>query len=128
MRLILILLPFLFCSSVFGQVWVQYAETKNKKFFFDSYRKYKNGDTVIVWDLNEVKFLKEDKKNSFSYKSAIFATEYNCRKKQKRTLNYKLLSGSMGSGNIISEKSLVSEWEDASNQTLGGKLYKHICE
>ena len=123
MKILLLLFLFSVKNVSFSEEWINYAENNKKKYFFNSFKKYKNGDTVIFWDLHQLNVKRNNK-----YKSILFAAEYNCRKKTKRTLNQKKYMGSMGTGKIFYEKSEVTKWFNASIDGTIGKLYKYICE
>ena len=45
-----------------------------------------------------------------TYRSILYAVEFNCRKEQRRVLSWQRKSESMGNGAIVSEYSQVSEW------------------
>ncbi len=127
MKKILLSLLLLTSLPVCAQGWVRYADNDAGTMYFDSLRTRKMGDTAFVWDLHDLKAGAKDEAG-LSYRSTLYATEYNCRSRQRRVLSAARYAEPMGKGSISSEISMVSAWSEALPDSLPGQLFNHICE
>jgi len=110
-----------------AQGWVRYAQTEEGLMYFDSLRTRKMGDTAFVWDLHDMPGIATDDSGK-QFRSVLYAVEYQCRAKKRRVLSMTRHTEHMGVGAAASEETVVSEWREASADSLGGELFKHICE
>ena len=117
----------LLCLPASAQHWVRYAETDQGRMYFDSLRTRKMGDTAFVWDLHDLTSAGTDGSGR-AFQSVLYATEYQCRARKSRVLGITRLAGSMGSGPVVGEETLVSDWREAIPDSLGARLFDHICE
>jgi hypothetical protein len=127
MRKILLAGMLLITLPAFAQGWVRYAQTDAASMYFDSLHTRKMGDTAFVWDLHDLVNAATEG-NGKTYRSALYAIEYNCRARKRRVLGATFMTESMGKGATAAEESLVSDWTDAATGSLAGELFKHICE
>lgn len=110
-----------------AQGWVRYAETEESLLYFDSLRTRKMGDTAFVWDLHDLKAEGRDAQGK-TYRSALYATEYQCRARKHRTLGITRHAEPMGRGAAVSEDSGAGNWMETKPDSLAGELFKHVCE
>lgn len=127
MKRILIILGLLITLPACAQHWVRYAQTDEGNMYFDSLRTRKMGDTAFVWDLHDLTSPASDGSGK-SFRSVLYATEYQCRIRKSRVLGITRLTDALGAGAVASEETLVSEWRDANPESLAGQLFNHICE
>lgn len=110
-----------------AQGWVRYAQTEEANMYFDSLRTRKMGDTAFVWDLHDRQSTTTDS-NGKQFRSVLYAVEYQCRANKRRVLGIARHAQNMGVGAAVSEEAIVGEWSEVSAGSLGGELFKHICE
>lgn len=110
-----------------AQGWVRYAETEESLLYFDSLRTRKMGDTAFVWDLHDLKAESRDAQGN-TYRSALYATEYQCRARKHRTLGITRHAEPMAKGAAVSEDIGAGNWMETKPDSLAGELFKHICE
>ncbi len=127
MKKILALLFLLTTLPASAQGWVRYAQTDEALLYFDSLRTRKMGDTAFVWDLHDLKTEGRDPQGK-PYRSALFATEYQCRARKHRWLGVTRHSEAMGQGSPVSEETGAGEWQETRKASLAGQLFNHICE
>lgn len=114
-------------SSASAQEWIPYAQTSLATQYFDLQRAVAMGNTTaFIVDLHDLKAQTNDV-NGKPYLSIIYATEFNCRKAQRRVLSRQLMSERMGKGTVVSEHSEVGEWSDAKVPGLA-RLMMAACE
>jgi hypothetical protein len=53
-----------------------------------------------------------------TYRSIVYAMEFNCRKEQRRVLSFQKMSESMGTGSVVSEQSHVGEWMEVKTPAI----------
>lgn len=110
-----------------AQGWVRYAQTDEAILYFDSLRTRKMGDTAFVWDLHDLKTESQDGQGKV-YRSALFATEYQCRARKHRWLGVTRHAEPMATGAAVAEETGAGEWVETRPESLAGQLFKHICE
>ena len=108
------------------EVWIRYAESETATMYFDSLRTRKMGDTSFVWDLHDLKAGATDASGN-SYRSVMYAIEYQCRARKRRVLGIQRYSDAMGKGKAV-EETMTGEWTATPPESLGGQLFDHICE
>ena len=110
MKRILTLLLFLSLSSAHAQQWIPYSQTSQGTQYVDLQRAVSmGGSTAFILDLHDMKSDANDADGK-TYRSILYAVEFNCRKEQRRVLSLQRKSESMGNGAVVSEYSHVSEW------------------
>jgi hypothetical protein len=110
MKRILTLLLFLSLSSAHAQQWIPYSQTSQGTQYVDLQRAVvMGGSTAFILDLHDMKSDANDADGK-TYRSILYAVEFNCRKEQRRVLSLQRKSESMGNGAVVSEYSQVSEW------------------
>jgi hypothetical protein len=110
MKRILTLLLFTSLSSAHAQQWIPYSQTSQGTQYVDLQRAVvMGGSTAFILDLHDMKSEANDADGK-TYRSILYAVEFNCRKEQRRVLSWQRKSESMGNGAIVSEYSQVSEW------------------
>jgi hypothetical protein len=110
-----------------AQGWVRYTQTDEAILYFDSLRTRKMGDTAFVWDLHDLKTESRDVQGK-AYRSALFATEYQCRARKHRWLGVTRHAEPMAAGAAVAEETGAGEWVETRPDSLAGQLFKHICE
>ena len=108
------------------QAWVRYAETGEATLYFDSLRTRKMGDTSFVWDLHDLNAIATDE-NGKTYRSVLYATEYQCRARKRRVLGILRHAEAMGKGEAT-EVVMTGDWTPTPPGSLAGQLFDHICE
>ncbi len=108
------------------EIWLRYEETDTAAMYFDSLRTRKMGDTSFVWDLHDLKNAVTDP-NGKTYQSVMYAIEYQCRARKRRVLGIQRYAEAMGKGAAV-EETMTGEWMPTPPESLGGKLFEHICE
>ena len=126
MKKIATLLLLLAALPAWSQVWLPYAQTDSATLYFDSLRTRKMGDTAFVWDLHDLKAEAKDGSGR-AYRSVMYATEYQCRIRQRRVLSVLLHAGPMATGAAV-EAVTVGDWEATPPNSIAGQLFEHICE
>jgi hypothetical protein len=112
MKKILPLLWFLLLGSAHAQQWIPYSQTSQGTQYFDLQRAVvMGGSTAFILDLHDMKSELNDGDGKI-YRSIVYATEFNCRKEQRRVLSVQRKSESMGKGIVVTETSQVSDWID----------------
>lgn len=109
-----------------AEVWIRYAESESATMYYDSLRTRKMGDTSFVWDLHDLKAGATDASGQ-SYRSVMYAFEYQCRARKRRVLGVQRYTEAMGKGAPI-EETMTGEWMPTPPESLGGQLFSHICE
>ena len=110
MKRILTLLLFTSLSSAHAQQWIPYSQTSQGTQYVDLQRAVvMGGSTAFILDLHDMKSDANDADGK-TYRSILYAVEFNCRKEQRRVLSLQRKSESMGNGAVVSEYSQVSEW------------------
>lgn len=127
MKKIFALSLLILCTPALAQSWVRYVRTGDANLYYDSQRTVVMGGTAFIWDLHDLKSEATDPDGQ-PYRSVLYATEYNCRKEQRRVLSFQRMSDSMGKGTLVSENSMVSPWVDAPSQTAAARLMDIACE
>lgn len=113
MKKLLVLFLSVFITSASAQEWTPYAQTSLATQYFDLQRAVAMGNTTaFIVDLHDLKSEAKDADGK-AYLSIVYATEFNCRKGQRRVLSQQRMSERMGSGAVVSENSVVGEWSDA---------------
>lgn len=126
MKKITTLLLLLTAFPAWSQVWLSYGQTDSAMLYFDSLRTRKMGDTAFVWDLHDLNVETKDDSGR-AYRSVMYATEYQCRIRQRRVLSTLLHAGPMATGATV-EVVTAGAWEATPPDTLAGELFNHICE
>lgn len=126
MKRIVTLLLLLTTLPALAQVWICYAQTDTATLYFDSLRTRKMGDTAFVWDLHDLNKPAKDDAGRV-YRSVMYATEYQCRIRQRRVLSILLYPEPMAKGTDI-EVIASGEWTATPPDSLSGQLFDHICE
>lgn len=127
MKKLAALLLMLTALPAFAQGWVRYAQTDDANFYFDSLRTRKMGDTAFVWDLHDLKTESRDPQGR-AFRSALYATEYQCRARKHRWLGVTRHAEPMGKGAAVAEEAGAGEWVETRPDSLAGQLFNHICE
>jgi hypothetical protein len=117
----------LLTGLVYAQTWTRYAQTDQASQYFDKHRVIKMGSTAMIWDLHDLKKAALDAKGN-SYRSILYATEYNCRMGQYRILSVQKLASPMGSGEVIAEETEAGAWHNAADSTAADKLLVEACD
>lgn len=84
-----------------------------------------DGNKIKVWQISDYK--RANKHGSKPYWSLKSQTEYDCKRAQSRILNYSLLSGKMGEGEMVYSDSAVNEWRPVAAGSTGEKSWKAAC-
>ena len=93
-----------------AQQWVPYSQTSKATQYFDLQRAITmGGSAAFILDLHDMKS-EENDADGKTYRSVVYAMEFNCRKEQRRILSFQKMSESMGTGSVVSEQSQVGEW------------------
>lgn len=108
------------------EIWIRYAESDTATMYFDSLRTRKMGDTSFVWDLHDLKAGATDAGGN-SYRSVMYAIEYQCRARKRRVLGIQRYTDAMGKGKAV-EETMTGEWVPTPPESLAGQLFDHICE
>lgn len=127
MKTSLLLCSLLLATSAHAESWARYGQTDEANLYYDKHRIIKMGSTAMIWDLHDLKTPALDA-NGASYRSALYATEYNCRMGQYRLLSVQRLAGAMGSGAVISEETVAASWRDAATSPVADKLLTEACD
>jgi hypothetical protein len=127
MKKILPLLWFLLLGSAHAQQWIPYSQTSQGTQYFDLQRAVvMGGSTAFILDLHDMKSELNDGDGKI-YRSIVYATEFNCRKEQRRVLSVQRKSEPMGKGIVVTETSQVSDWIDVKTQNAL-RLMMAACE
>jgi hypothetical protein len=108
------------------EIWIRYTESETATMYFDSLRTRKMGDISFVWDLHDLKAAATDASGK-TYRSVMYAIEYQCRARKRRVLGIQRYAEAMGKG-AVTEETLTGEWTPTPPETLGGLLFDQICE
>jgi len=127
MKIPLLLGMLLIISPAFAESWTRYAQTDEATLYYDKHRIIKMGSTAMIWDLHDLKTAALDA-NGKSYRSALYATEYNCRLAQHRLLSVQRLADPMGAGAVVSEDTAAGAWRDAAASAAADKLLTEACD
>lgn len=117
----------LLAAPAAAQGWVRYAASDEATHYFDSLRTRKMGDTSFVWDLHDLQQATTDGQGN-TYRSTLYATEFQCRAGKHRWLSISRHGEAMGRGAPVSEEIGAGEWQQTRPDSLAGQLFKHICE
>ena len=127
MKKLLLLFLSGFISVAAAQEWIPYAQTSVATQYFDLQRAVAMGNTTaFIMDLHDLKSETKDP-NGKTFLSVVYATEFNCRKAQRRILSYQRMSERMGSGAVVSEYTDVGEWTDVKVPGIA-RLMTAACE
>jgi hypothetical protein len=110
-----------------AESWASYAQTNEAVLYYDKHRVIKMGSTAMIWDLHDLKAAATDAKGN-SYRSVLYATEFNCRMGQHRLLSVQRVAGTMGSGAVVSEETAAGEWREAGTSASADKLMLSACD
>ena len=127
MKTSLLLCILLVGNPAFAQSWVRYAQTDEASLYFEKHRIIKMGSTAMIWDLHDLKLAANDA-NGNTYRSALYATEYNCRLGQHRLLSVQRFADAMGGGAVISEETEAGGWSESASSGTADKLLAEACD
>ena len=127
MKKLLTILLVCLATPTLAQHWVRYAESDESLMYFDSLRTRKMGDTAFVWDLHDLKSAATDTSGK-SYRSVLYAVEYQCRTRKWRVLGTSRHAQSMGAGKPVSEESGAMAFAEAGPGSRAEQLFNHVCE
>lgn len=127
MKTSLLLCLLLLVRSAYAESWARYGQTDDANLYYDKHRIIKMGSTAMIWDLHDFKTAALDPKGK-PYRSALYATEYNCRLAQYRLLSVQRLADAMGKGALISEDVEAGTWKDVAASALAEKLLTEACD
>jgi hypothetical protein len=127
MKKILALCLLFVTASAFAENWVRYAKNQDALLYYDKHRKVVMSGTAFIWDLHDLKVPATDAAGN-SYQSVLYATEYNCRKEQRRILSVQWMAGKMGNGPVVAEDAMVSDWKSDPLGTPAATLLDVACE
>jgi hypothetical protein len=108
------------------EVWIRYTESEAATMYYDSLRTRKMGDISFVWDLHDLKADATDASGK-TYRSVMYAIEYQCRARKRRVLGIQRYADAMGKG-AVTEETMTGEWMPTPPESLGGLLFDQICE
>ena len=127
MKKILLLFLFSAITPAQAQQWVPYSQTSKATQYFDLQRAITmGGSAAFILDLHDMKS-EENDADGKTYRSIVYAMEFNCRKEQRRVLSFQKMSESMGNGSVISEQSQVGEWMEAKSPAVA-RLMMAACQ
>ena len=127
MKKIFPLVLFLLLRSAHAEQWIPYSQTSQGTQYFDLQSSITmGGSAAFILDLHDMKSEANDADGK-TYRSILYAVEFNCRKEQRRVLSWQRKSESMGNGAVVSEHSQVSEWTDVKTPNAK-RLMMAACE
>jgi hypothetical protein len=105
-------------TPALAQQWVPYSQTSKATQYFDLQRAITmGGSAAFILDLHDMKS-EENDADGKTYRSIVYAMEFNCRKEQRRVLSFQKMSESMGTGSVVSEQSHVGEWMEVKTPAI----------
>lgn len=110
MKRLLPLMCLLLACHAHAENWSRYAGNRDATRYYDTVRRVVMSGMAIVWDLHDL--ATEASEKGKSYRSVLYPTEYNCRHLRKRVLSVIKMGGSMGSGEMVAEETVVGDWRD----------------
>ena len=117
----------LIAAPAWSESWELYAKTEEAVLYFDEHRRVVMSGTAFIWDLHDFRNIAIDAAGQ-SYRSILYATEYNCRKETRRVLSAQRMQDSYGKGAIVSENMQVGEWEQIVPHSPAAKLMIAACQ
>jgi len=127
MKILLTALLACLATPTLAQHWIRYAESDESRMYFDSLRTRKMGDTAFVWDLHDLKSAATDPSGK-SYRSVLYAIEYQCRARKWRVLGTSRHSEGMGNGKSVSEEAAAMTFTEAGPGSRAEQLFNNVCE
>ena len=124
-RQLLLLLPLAFSPIALAE-WTRVAAGHNSTTYADRATLSSNGKTATMWSLIDFKKPPFDG-NNLSYRSLKMRVEYDCAKRQFRTLDIASFSGNMGSGSNPYVSDEVTEWEAITDLGIQKPLWQIAC-
>ena len=85
----------LIAAPAWSESWERYAKTEEAVLYFDEHRRVVMSGTAFIWDLHDFRNIAIDAAGQ-SYRSILYATEYNCRKETRRVLSAQRMQDSYG--------------------------------
>jgi len=125
MKRLLPLLFLLLACNAFAENWAPYGRSREATLYYDTVRRIAMSGAAIIWDLHDL--VTERSEQGKSYRSVLYPTEYNCRYQRKRVLSAIKMAGRMGSGDMVSEESLVGDWHDVQPSSAEDDLMWIAC-
>lgn len=90
--------------------------------------KNQDGNTVTMWELNDLKTFTGIKGSSIQYISSKAQYEYDCEKELSRRISFSYHSGSMGSGETVHANSELGEWSPVALGTRDRNFWRYACK
>jgi hypothetical protein len=111
MRKIVVTMLLTVMSSSAGAEWVRAGDTGNAAIYFDPATLSRAGNIVNMDVLYDLKAAVHSMTNGNQYASQKSQTEYDCKDKQWRMLNFSWYSGNMGAGKMVEYLADAFKWE-----------------
>lgn len=106
--------------------WLLVDGNDKAKVYLDSESIRRNGELVRVWILDD---LKTARTRGFStFLSVRAQEEHDCTKERFRLVAVEQFAGSMGTGDVIYQKSGESAWAPIPRGTLAQSVWKFVCK
>lgn len=126
-----IVLSLLVAFQLLGEVpafaeWLLIDGNDKAKVYLDSATIRWNGELVRVWVLDD---LKTAHTRGFSkFLSVRAQEEHDCTKERFRLVAVEQFAGSMGTGDVIYQRSGESAWSPIPKGTLAQSVWKFVCK
>ncbi|MEO0048650.1 MAG: hypothetical protein RLZZ410_1609 [Pseudomonadota bacterium] len=115
------LISSIFFSTAVNAEWTFVSEGTDVIQYIDIDRIKRNGKSVKVWTLYDIK------KSVKPHKSAIMLREFDCRDDKDRTLQVTFYSGQMGTGSPVKSFSDIDEWSYVTPGSVSYTLMDLVC-
>ena len=114
------------CEAPAFAEWLLVDGNDKAKVYLDSESIRRNGELVRVWILDD---LKTARTRGFStFLSVRAQEEHDCTKERFRLVAVEQFAGSMGTGDVIYQKSGESAWAPIPRGTLAQSVWKFVCK
>lgn len=106
--------------------WSQLNRDINGATYIDKEKVVAKEGLVVLWSLYDAEIPTEIKPNEYSH-SAKTQIEFNCHEHTARTMVMVSYAERMGTGKVMSVKTVPSQWELINAQTWRQALFKVAC-
>lgn len=108
-----------------GAEWLLVDRNANATVYVDRGSLQRTGDTVRLWVLDDLKMAHT--RGAETYLSSRAQEEHDCTNERFRLVALVRFAGQMGTGKVVYERTVESNWASIPKGTLAQSVWKYAC-
>lgn len=105
--------------------WLLIDRNANATVYVDRGSRQRTGDMVRLWVLDDLKIAHT--RGADTYFSSLAREEHDCRNERFRLVAVTQFAGQMGTGKVVYERAVESNWASVPKGTLAQSVWTYAC-